>query len=64
MDKHQDRMNDRLTMVDEASFANESDVADEWVHEVIAMTRPGVEIQFPARAIDEREIPFVTDDFR
>lgn len=37
---------------------------DDWVHELIAMTRPGVEIQFPVRRIDEREVPFVYDDFR
>ena len=37
---------------------------DDWVHEVIAMTRPGVEIQFPVRGINEREVPFVYDDFR
>jgi hypothetical protein len=38
--------------------------ADDWVHELIAMTRPGVEIEFPHRGIDEREVPFVYDDFR
>lgn len=40
------------------------DFGDDWVHEVIAMTRPEVEIQFPVRAINEREIPLVYDDFR
>ena len=38
--------------------------ADDWVHEAIAMTRPGVEIQFPLRRIDDRELPFAYDDFR
>lgn len=49
---------------DVATPAPRRDWGDDWVHEVIAMTRPGVEIRFPARAIDEREIPFVYDDFR
>ena len=43
------------------TYAKRAD--DDWVHEVIAMTRPGAEIQFPARSIDEREVPFVYDDF-
>jgi hypothetical protein len=42
----------------------ERDWNDDWVHELIAMTRPGVEIQFPAREINERQVPFVYDDFR
>ena len=42
----------------------ERDWGDDWVHELITMTRPGVEIQFPARQVDDREIPFVYDDFR
>jgi hypothetical protein len=37
---------------------------DDWVHEAIAMTRPGIEIEFPIREINEREIPFAYDDFR
>jgi hypothetical protein len=41
-----------------------TDWGDDWVHELIAMTRPGVEIEFPAREINEREVPFVYDDFR
>jgi hypothetical protein len=45
------------------SGASANDFGDDWVHEVIAMTRPGVEIQFPLREIDEREIPFAYDDF-
>lgn len=36
---------------------------DDWVHELIALTRPGVEIEFPAREIEERQVPFVYDDF-
>lgn len=37
---------------------------EDWVHEAIALTRPGVEIQFPLRRIDDRELPFAYDDFR
>jgi hypothetical protein len=44
--------------------ARANDWGDDWVHELIAMTRPGVEIEFPARTIDQREVPFVYDDFR
>jgi hypothetical protein len=40
------------------------DWGDDWVHELIAMTRPGIEIEFPVREINEREVPFVYDDFR
>ncbi|PIX66363.1 MAG: hypothetical protein COZ43_07110 [Sphingomonadales bacterium CG_4_10_14_3_um_filter_58_15] len=35
----------------------------DWVQELIAMTRPGVEIRFPLRALHERVIPFQYDDF-
>ena len=35
----------------------------DWVHELIAMTRPGVEIEFPLRGVEDRVIPFVYDDF-
>ena len=34
-----------------------------WVDELIAMTRPGVEIEFPSRELRERVIPFEYDDF-
>lgn len=47
-----------------ASSEAQSRVDDNWVRELIAMTRPGVEIQFPVRQINERQIPFVYDDFR
>ena len=46
------------------SSGGEQDWGDDWVHELIAMTRPGVEIEFPMREINEREVPFVYDDFR
>lgn len=37
--------------------------SDDWVHELIAMTRPGVEIEFPNRMLSDRVIPFEYDDF-
>ena len=36
---------------------------DDWVHELIAMTRPGVEINLPHRGLGDRVIPFEFDDF-
>jgi hypothetical protein len=36
---------------------------DDWVHELIAMTRPGVEHFLPNRWSWERPIPFEFDDF-
>ena len=36
---------------------------DDWVHELIAITRPGVEIRFPDRSLADRVIPFQYDDF-
>lgn len=36
---------------------------DDWVHELIAMTRPGIEINFPVRGLRDRVIPFQFDDF-
>ena len=36
---------------------------DDWVHELIAMTRPGVEINLPRRGLGDRVIPFEFDDF-
>lgn len=36
---------------------------DDWVHELIAMTRPGVEINLPRRGLGDRAIPFAFDDF-
>jgi plasmid stability protein len=36
---------------------------DDWVSELIAMTRPGVEIDWPARTIEQRGVPFLYDDF-
>ena len=46
-----------------APRADEKDWGDDWVHKLIAMTRPGAEIEFPRRAISERPIPFDYDDF-
>jgi hypothetical protein len=39
------------------------DWGDDWVHELIEMTRPGIEINRPARGLQERAIPFEFDDF-
>jgi hypothetical protein len=46
-----------------AGSAGERDWGDDWVHKLIAMTRPGVEIQFPSRPLFGRPIPFEYDDF-
>ena len=43
------------------TYAKRTD--DDWVHELIAMTRPGVEIRFPSRGLSDRVIPFQYDDF-
>jgi plasmid stability protein len=37
---------------------------DDWVHELIAMSRPGVELTWPNRMPWERRLPFGFDDFR
>lgn len=37
--------------------------SDDWVHELIAMTRPGVEIHLPFRELGGRVCPFEYDDF-
>ena len=36
---------------------------DNWVHELIAMTRPGVEINLFRRGLGDRIMPFQFDDF-
>jgi len=43
--------------------AVDRDWGDDWVHKLIAMTRPGAEIEFPRRTLSERPIPFEYDDF-
>ena len=68
VDRHLGEMSERSSEIVDAdaigsSGAPAQDFGDDWVHEVIAMTRPGVEIQFPLREIDEREVPFAYDDF-
>jgi threonine dehydrogenase-like Zn-dependent dehydrogenase len=66
MDRH-DRQIASADASIEGAVTNDApttDFGDDWVHEIIAMTRPGVEIQFPVRSIDEREVPFAYDDFR
>jgi len=34
-----------------------------WVHELIEMTRPGFEIEFPVRRVADSPIPFIDYDF-
>ena len=42
---------DRAGFSGPARSTGKKDWGDDWVHELIAMTRPGVEIEFPSRAI-------------
>jgi hypothetical protein len=39
------------------------DWGDDWVHESIAMTRPGVELRLPGRLAHDRQVPWEFDDF-
>lgn len=39
------------------------DWGDDWVHELIAMTRPGAEINLRVRGLGDRVPPFQFDDF-
>jgi hypothetical protein len=43
--------------------AGPQDWGDDWVHKLIAMTRPGAEIEFPKRALGEPPLPFAYDYF-
>lgn len=45
------------------SGVGHKDWGDDWVHELIEMTRPGIEINWPVRGLQERPIPFEFDDF-
>ena len=45
--------------VSEASIAP----SDDWVHELIAMTRPGIDFNLPSRESWERQVPWEFDDF-
>jgi hypothetical protein len=51
-------------MAKRTSKIRERDWGDDWVHELIAKTRPGVEIEFPRRTLSDRPIPFEYDGFR
>ncbi len=55
--------NPERDMPEDGSANDAEDFAPNWVEELIAMTRPGAEIQFPAREVNERPVPFVYDDF-
>ena len=37
--------------------------SDDWVNELVAMTRPGMDMELPPRAFISRPPPFVFDDF-
>lgn len=39
------------------------DWGDDWVHELIEMTRPGAEINLNVRGLSDRVVPFQFDDF-
>jgi len=58
---HGRSVEEELGRLVERTYGKRAD--DDWVHELIAMTRPGVEIEFPSRNIDERPVPFAYDDF-
>ena len=45
------------------SAPSTQDWGDDWVHELIAMTRPGADIAVPRRALMDRPVPFAYDDF-
>ena len=62
MDQHHDRIVDTAeTAAEHGTAAN--GFGDDWVHELIAMTRPGVELNFPFRGLRDRVVPFEFDDF-
>jgi len=46
-----------------ANGAGDGVFDDDWVHELIDMTRPGMEIEFPPQSFTDRQPPFVYDDF-
>ncbi len=39
------------------------DWGDDWVHESIAMTRPGIDFRLPSRLANDRQVPWEFDDF-
>ena len=39
------------------------DWGDDWVHESIEMTRPGVDFRLPGRLANDRQVPWEFDDF-
>jgi hypothetical protein len=39
------------------------DWGDDWVHESIAMTRPGVDLRLLGRLAHDRQVPWEFDDF-
>ncbi|MBV9884783.1 MAG: hypothetical protein JO276_17375 [Sphingomonadaceae bacterium] len=64
MDRHSKQPESEPPESDGGDQHRDRDPPDEdWVHELIAMTRPGVEIEFPPHPIEERPPPFIYDDF-
>jgi len=49
--------------VEPASSSATRDWGDDWVHELIEMTRPGAEINLSFRGLGDRIIPFQFHDF-
>ena len=58
-----DRKIDQNTVKETSAPFTPTEQDDSWVHELIAMTRPGVEINLPCRGLGEKPIPFEFDDF-
>ena len=52
---------DEISSLVARTYAKRTD--DDWVHELIAMTRPGVEDVGPSRWSWERQVPWEYDDF-
>ena len=60
-----DRPNISKADIPEDASISEPSVApsDDWVHELIAMTRPGIDFSLASRESWERQVPFEFDDF-
>lgn len=48
---------------EEFAAAPSRDWGDDWVHESIEMTRPGVDLRLPGRLAYDRQVPWEFDDF-
>jgi hypothetical protein len=56
-------MSDKPNRVKEERAPFSAIEPDDWVHELIAMTRPGIDFELPSRMPWERQTPFEFDDF-